>query len=307
MQDAKGGILLVDKEEGETSHDVVEKVRRALRTRRVGHAGTLDPFATGLLLIMIGEATKLAPFIAAETKAYDATVRLGIETDTYDRTGKVLRTTSTVQVEDLTIQEVLKGFLGEVKQVPPPYSAIKVRGRRAYKLAREGRAVKLAPRKVRIHELVATEINLPFIRLWVHCSSGTYVRSLASDIGKRLGCGAHLAELRRVSIGPFRVEKAMASKDLQEKRDVEIRERIISLVDALPHVPSVEMDKEMAKRVRNGYCPRQDELDLAEYVSGHGQPFYKLVHKGELVAIAGLGDTGEGSYSKALRLERVFR
>ena len=201
-------MLLVAKPAGPTSHDMVDLVRRALGTRRVGHTGTLDPFAAGLLVMVVGRATRLVPFAAAWTKAYEGRMRLGVSTDTDDATGAV-QEQRPVTLDRAVLERVLERFRGAVRQRPPAYSAVRVDGERAYRRARRGEAVEPAEREVLITALEVTAFAPPDVEFRVTVSGGTYLRSLARDIGAVLGCGAHLVTLRRTAVGPFRLEDAV--------------------------------------------------------------------------------------------------
>ena len=209
-------VLLVDKPEGPSSHDVVQVARRALGVRRVGHAGTLDPFATGLLLLCVGRATRLVEYFHLLSKVYSATAVLGVETDTEDRTGTVVeRSDAWRAVTREDIDRAAEGLRGEQAQVPPAFSAKKVAGRRAYEAARAGEALDLAAQSIRVHSLEVLDVRPPEVDFVADVSTGTYVRSLARDLGRRLGCGAHLGALRRLSIGPFTVADAVSLPDLE--------------------------------------------------------------------------------------------
>jgi tRNA pseudouridine55 synthase len=202
-------VLLVAKPAGPTSHDMVDIVRRSLGTRRVGHTGTLDPFAEGLLVMVVGRATRLVPFAAEWTKSYEGRLRLGATTDTDDATGQVLEQRP-VAVDRAGLERTLVGFRGTLRQRPPAYSAVKVAGERAYRRARRGEAVEPAERDVEIAVLEVTAFAPPDVEFRATVSAGTYVRSLARDIGAALGCGGHLVALRRTTVGPFRLEDAVA-------------------------------------------------------------------------------------------------
>jgi tRNA pseudouridine55 synthase len=214
------GILLVDKPEGWTSHDVVAKVRSIIKAEtgqkvKVGHTGTLDPFATGLLVLVLGKYTKQAGEFSKLDKVYEAELTLGKTSTTGDREGKISsQQTVGRRPEKEEIEEVLKGFTGEIEQIPPVFSAIKVGGRRAYKMARAGQEVKLEPRAVTIYEIIDVDYEYPKLKLTAKVSSGTYVRSLAEDIGQKLGTGAYLSALRRTQVGRFNVEKAQTVEAL---------------------------------------------------------------------------------------------
>jgi len=202
-------VLLVAKPAGPTSHDMVDIVRRSLGTRRVGHTGTLDPFAEGLLVMVVGRATRLVPFAAAWTKSYEGRLRLGATTDTDDATGQV-QEQRPVAVDRAALERTLDGFRGTVRQRPPAYSAVKVDGERAYRRARRGETVEPAERDIEIRALQVTTFAPPDVEFRATVSAGTYLRSLARDIGAALGCGGHLVALRRTTVGPFRLEEAVA-------------------------------------------------------------------------------------------------
>jgi tRNA pseudouridine55 synthase len=198
IKNAISGILVVDKPVGLTSHDVVDIIRRGTNIRRAGHTGTLDPRASGVLVVLIGPAVRLSEFVSASDKRYQAILRLGYSTDTYDAEGRFTQQApGLVNVTEEQFNEVLQRFVGEIEQTPPAYSAVKVHGRKAYEMAREGEEVELAPRKINVFHLEVLEWAPPEVVIDVHCSSGTYVRSLANDVGNALGCGAYLVGLRR--------------------------------------------------------------------------------------------------------------
>jgi tRNA pseudouridine55 synthase len=214
-------VLPVDKPEGPTSHDVVRAARKAVGSRRIGHTGTLDPFASGLLLLCVERATRLAEYLSARDKTYEAVARLGVVTDTLDREGSVVEErTGWEALGRGEIEAVLERFRGEIDQVPPDYSAKKVGGVAAYLRARRGESVTLPPVRVRIESLEVTHLDLPLVGLRVTCSSGTYVRSLAHDIGQALGVGAHLVKLRRTAIGELSVERSLAYESLPDAEAV---------------------------------------------------------------------------------------
>ncbi|NDJ85204.1 MAG: tRNA pseudouridine(55) synthase TruB [Chloroflexi bacterium] len=236
-----------------TSHDVVAKVRRATGIKKVGHAGTLDPLATGVLVLCLGKATRLSEFIMAHTKVYAAEIRLGIITDTYDAEGEVVHADST-PVSAEQVSAILPEFTGEIEQIPPMYSAIKRAGKKLYELAREGKTVERPARRVDITALYLTNWDFPRFSLQVTCSPGTYIRSLAHDIGERLGVGAHLAALRRVSSGDaFRVENAVAFDTLLAaiQRD-DWQQFLIGADVALADIPRIELDSEQSQQVQRG-------------------------------------------------------
>src|SRR3712207_6430707 len=213
--DVPPGLLLVDKPGGMTSHDVVARARRVLSVRRVGHAGTLDPMATGLLILGVGTATRLLGHVGGHDKTYEATIRLGQATVTDDREGEVLTTTSTTGIDDAAVAAALAAQTGPLQQVPSSVSAVKVAGRRSYDRVRAGESVELAPRSVTVHRLDVHRIERPApdlvdVEVTVSCTAGTYIRAIARDTGAALGVGGHLTALRRTASGPFSVERATA-------------------------------------------------------------------------------------------------
>jgi tRNA pseudouridine55 synthase len=206
----EGGFILINKPTGITSHDVVDKLREITKIKRIGHAGTLDPFATGLLILGIGrEFTKKLSIFQKKDKEYIATLKLGAESDTFDREGKIVEKKVKKIPERKEIEEVLKSFLGEIEQIPPAFSAKKIKGKKLYELARKGIKVEPKPQKVKIYEISILEYRFPYLKIKVKCSSGTYIRSLANDIGKKLGCGSFVEELIRTKIGEFSIENAV--------------------------------------------------------------------------------------------------
>jgi tRNA pseudouridine55 synthase len=219
------GILVVDKEKGITSHDVVQRLRRRLGVRRVGHAGTLDPNATGVLVLLIGKATKRSNEFLGQDKEYVATVRLGETRDTDDSDGEVT-SRSEVNVSPEELQKVLGMFIGVTEQVPPMYSAVKIKGKKLYELARKGRTVDREPRRVEIKEIELMDLRSPVIVLRVLCGKGTYIRQLARDIGEKLGCGAYLEELRRTRSGGLDLSMAIASTGIMTVSEKEILGRM---------------------------------------------------------------------------------
>ena len=223
MSEADPGLVVVDKPGGMTSHDVVARVRRLAGTRKVGHAGTLDPMATGVLLVGIGRATRLLGHLQLADKTYDATIRLGAATSTDDAEGEVLARTPAADVGEDAVRAALAGFVGEIDQVPSSVSAVKVDGRRAYDRVRAGEQVDLAARRVRIEAIDAREVThdehaqVTDAAVAVHCSTGTYIRSIARDLGDRLGVGGHLTSLRRTAVGPFGLDEARTLEELEER------------------------------------------------------------------------------------------
>ncbi|MFC1549205.1 tRNA pseudouridine(55) synthase TruB [Candidatus Omnitrophota bacterium] len=222
------GVLIVDKGKGMTSHDVVKAVRRKFSIKKVGHAGTLDPNATGVLILLLGKATKLSDRFLNEDKEYLAVMKLGERTDSGDSDGKLMETRK-VLVSEEEIKEVLRGFTGETEQVPPMVSAKQVKGKRLYKLARKGIEVEREPRKIFIKLIEVVDADIPLVTFKVICGKGTYIRQLAEDAGENLGCGAHLTELRRLRSGSFSLDQAITFSDLLEMDRETLHESIIRI------------------------------------------------------------------------------
>lgn len=245
------GLLLVDKPEGPTSHDMVEIVRRATAAQRVGHTGTLDPFATGLLLLCLGWATRLAEYLTPLPKVYHGVIRLGERTDTDDRTGKVIERSDAWRALDATrIRRVLEAQVGCIEQLPPAFSAKKLSGRRAYSVARAGGEVDLEVQRVTVRSIELHDVSLPDVSVEVACSSGTYVRAIARDVGDALGVGGHLAELRRLRIGEFSVDEAVRL-DRHTSADA-IRARLRPPAAAVAGLERLDLDLETAEGFRHG-------------------------------------------------------
>lgn len=254
------GLLLVDKGPGLTSSQVVERVRRTLRCRHVGHAGSLDPMATGLLLISVGEGTKLTEILMDAGKVYEAVVRLGEATDTEDREGQVTLRAPVPALTPEIVERVLEGFRGEIDQTPPRYSALKMGGVRAYDRARSGEDFEMKSRKVVVYSLTLLELGTDELRLLVHCGRGTYIRALARDIGRALGTEAHLGALRRTRVGPYRVETAIGIKDGAVPPREAMRESFMPLRRAFGDAPAVRVSEEYLGDLRFGRSPRLDQL-----------------------------------------------
>lgn len=249
------GLVIIDKPSGKTSHDIVAEVRALLGIKRVGHTGTLDPLATGVLPICINEATKMVPFLESHSKDYRATLVLGIKTDTLDLDGRIVeRCDPRVTPEE--VERVLGEFVGAIEQAPPQYSAVKFHGKPMYHWARKGIAVAARRRKVEIFALAIQEMALPYVTFTVSCSKGTYIRSLCADIGDRLGPGACLSALRRTRSGSFGEESALAldGTDPERKQNL-LKERMIRLTDTLPEIPSIRVEGPLAKKIQAGNQP----------------------------------------------------
>jgi len=272
------GVLVVDKPIGLTSHDVVQIIRRGTGIRRAGHTGTLDPRASGVLVILIGPAVRLSEYVSASDKRYQATIQLGRSTDTYDSEGTVTSATPVENISEEQFDEILQGYVGEIEQVPPPYSAVKVKGKKAYEMARKGKPVDLEPRIINVFNLEILEWAPPEVVIDVYCSSGTYVRSLANDLGDSLGTGAHLIGLRRTKSGQFTLRDAVPLRRLKESFDAgDWYQFLIPAADALGDWPMIELNPDEVELVRHGHrIPA--EPDASDWVRG-------LSQQGDLVAL----------------------
>lgn len=230
------GILLVDKPTDHTSHDVVARLRGKLRMKRVGHAGTLDPMATGLLIILVGKATRVSQYLMSLDKEYEGTIELGKVTDTQDAEGEVLETIPVPAFSEADILAAVKSFLGDQYQTPPMYSAVKIDGVPLYKSARKGEEVEREPRFIRVMSWEITRFALPRLDFRLRCTKGTYVRTLAHDLGRKLGCGAHLAALRRTASDKFHISQALTLDQINALSLPEIEKRLIAPRDAVPSI-----------------------------------------------------------------------
>jgi len=259
MQNIISGVLVVDKPIGMTSHQVVQVIRNGTRIKRAGHTGTLDPRASGVLVVLLGPAVRLSQYVSAENKRYHAIIKLGQKTDTYDSEGEITGT-SDIEVTQAQFEEALKGFVGEIQQVPPPYSAVKVKGKHAYDLARKGEDVELEPRLINVYSLDLLEWNPPEVVVDVHCSSGTYVRSLAYDVGELLGCGAYLTGLRRTKSGRFTLRDATPLRKLTDAFETNSwYQYLIPAAEALSEWPSITLNNEEIELVKHGHRIARDE------------------------------------------------
>lgn len=247
------GVIVVDKPRDWTSHDVVNKMRRIAATKKIGHLGTLDPIATGVLPLIIGRATRLAQFYTRSDKIYDGMVRFGFSTTTYDVAGEPTSEPVDAAIDAAILEPELEKFRGEFLQTPPPVSAKKVGGKRAYELARQAIAVDLAPVPVHVYEIEASEYRGAEVRVRVHCSGGTYMRSIAHELGRALGCGAHLKDLRRLSSGEFEIAQARTIEQLESLAAEErLIDALVPMSALLPGFPSVFVDDLTANQIRNG-------------------------------------------------------
>jgi len=267
------GILIIDKPAGITSHDVVARVRRILKMKRIGHTGTLDPFATGVMVILVGKATRLAQFLDKDAKEYEAVVQFGFETNTGDLTGLRIADCGLRIKENLQslnfdgIERVLENFRGEVEQTPPMYSAKKIAGKKLYELARKGIEIERKPVKVTIYKLEILNLKPETwnLKLKVVCSAGTYIRTLAQDIGRKLGVGAHLAELKRTRAGKFEISKAVTLEELEKIVAAEkLSEILISMNEAVSHLPEIKLSAEEINKTKNGIKLRVESAEIAD-------------------------------------------
>lgn len=270
------GIIIVNKEPGFTSFDVVAKLRGICRQRKIGHTGTLDPAATGVLPVCLGSGTKLCDMLTDKEKEYVAELLLGVRTDTQDTTGQILSTQEVTATEQ-QIREVCAGFVGEYDQIPPMYSALKVNGKKLYELAREGKVIERKARHVCIHELEILEIKLPVVKLRVSCSKGTYIRTLCEDIGNVLGCGGTMQSLRRTKVGPFTIDQALTLERIQALRDEDRLHTILRPVDSVfSDCPAMHVTAEGLKLLENGnvLSPHQLEENIL-YPAGEWVRIYR--------------------------------
>ena len=258
------GLLLADKGSGVTSFQVVAHLRRILRVPKVGHGGTLDPMATGLLPILLGDATKLTAYLQGQDKEYLATVRLGVATDTLDATGAVTEERPVPLLGADDVRTVLGRFVGEIEQVPPMYSALHVGGRRLHELARAGIAVERAPRRVRVNAFELIECAPPRLRVRVECGSGTYIRSLAADVGEALGCGGHVEALARTRVGPLRLEDAVPWMVIQQGDALALAAGVLPADRVVAHLRAVHLSPEAGRRLAHGQVVPLTDLIAAD-------------------------------------------
>ncbi len=254
--------------------------------KRVGHAGTLDPAATGVLLVCLGQASRVSEYLMELRKVYRATVRLGVSTTTYDAEGEVTATAEASGITEETVRAALKGFIGEIMQTPPAYSAVKVGGERAYRMARRGEAVALKPRRALVYRIEVLRYDPPHLEIEVECGKGTYIRSLAHDLGQALGCGAHLSALCRTRVGPFSVEDTVTVEELERGfEDGTWTERVMPMDCGLIHLPAITLHIEDEKDVRHGQAVRIDEERLTAVVVAPGVECRAYAEDGSLVGI----------------------
>jgi tRNA pseudouridine55 synthase len=299
------GFVVVDKPAGITSHDVVSRVRRILGTRKVGHTGTLDPFATGVLPVAVKDGTKAIPFLDEGIKCYEALMLLGVTTDTLDMTGTILSKSDSSHITPEQFVSILSHFTGAISQIPPMYSAIKQGGQPLYKLARQGVEVERTARAVEIYSLELLSFALPLVAIRVVCSRGTYVRTLADDIGRALGCGAALQELRRTQSGPFRIEDAVTLADLEVAAcEGRAKAYCVSPLAALGHLPDIPLTAAGVEGLRFGMSPSWNATFQEVPLVCTEETAVRLTADGTLVAIARLVP-GSGT-DAVIKLKRVL-
>ena len=285
------GVLLLDKPGGVTSNAALQRARRALCAEKAGHTGTLDPLASGLLPIVFGEATKFGGELLDAEKAYDAMLALGVTTTTGDAEGQVLERRP-IAVSRAAVDAAVVRFIGSIEQVPPMHSALKHAGRPLYVYARAGESIPRPSRRVTIHALQVVSLDADRLRILVRCSKGTYVRTLAEDLGAALGCGAHLAALRRTAAGPFTVDDAIGLDALEQRTEAEARLLLLPLEVLIRHLPAVELPAELARRFLSGQAVRSPDLAPGGRVRVHGPER----------AFLGIGEVGADAQLRPRRL-----
>lgn len=278
------GLLNINKPKGITSHDVVNRVRKLAGQRRVGHAGTLDPMATGVLLVCLGPATRLIEYVVPGQKQYRATIRFGLTTDTLDAEGQITAVNDASRLDEAHLRAILPAFVGDIRQIPPLFSAIKLEGRPLYQRARAGEVVEVAPRQVTLHALTWVAWQPPDLTLDITCSAGTYIRSLARDLGEAAGTGAHLAELIRTASGPWSLARAvpLAQLEREVEQDASAWQRYLYPADqAIVHLPQATLIEEDVRRVQQG---QQVQIEGALHLD-NSEPLRAYTPEGEFLAI----------------------
>lgn len=296
------GLLLIDKPQGCSSHDVVRNVRRLYSTRKVGHAGTLDPLATGVLVVAVGDATKVLQFLFTDDKSYRATFRLGVTTDTFDAQGNVLQTLPVPDMDAETIDRLCNRFRGDILQMPPMFSALKRGGVPLYKYARQGMDVERQSRQVTIQRLNILAVDGVDVTIETDCSKGTYIRSLVHDIGEAIGCGAHLTSLRRLRSGNFHIDQCHTLEHLEHIDDK--GSTLLSLSDALGHLPSATLNSKALESLAFGIPPDDSQCQLSGVLSEGEQ--LRLLDNNKLVAVATYQPQRQKEKRGDFELIRVF-
>jgi len=306
------GIVVIDKPAGLTSHDVVSEVKRILGAKKAGHTGTLDPMATGVLPVCINEATKLAQFLSAEKKTYLATMLLGVQTDTQDTEGNVTQKSDRVVPEE-DIREALRRMVGKIKQVPPAYSALKHKGKPLYQYARAGEFPEISAREVEIFSLNVRDISLPYVTFDISCSKGTYIRTVCSDVGNALGCGATLSGLRRLQSGFFTEDMALSLKDVPAaEKKKELLAKMLPMAQSLRIFAAIEVSESLADKLRAGFQPDVEMMrqNVLPFLAA-GDMIKFINPAGHLVAVAEMQmPTSEmadrNGRTQAARMLRIF-
>ncbi|RLB67039.1 MAG: tRNA pseudouridine(55) synthase TruB [Deltaproteobacteria bacterium] len=297
------GVLVIDKPQGMTSFDIVRQVRRWGKIRRVGHAGTLDPLATGVLPVAVGWATRLVEYMMAGDKTYQATLKLGATTDTQDSEGQILEEKDWQHVDRASFDEAVTGFVGDIEQMPPMYSALKKDGKPLYQLARQGIEVERQLRPVRINSLEVDNFSPPYITFTVACSKGTYVRTICHDIGETLNCGAHMTALRRLSCGQFDETVSYTLDELQELMDQGKSLPLLSPAEALADWPALTISGAVLGRLQDGVAPDMAEVDVTGLAAGDRVRFLAA---NNLVAVAHFTPGGHGERPGDFEVIKVF-
>ena len=297
------GVLIVDKPHGKSSFDIVRQVRRLCKTRRVGHAGTLDPMATGVLPVAVGWATRLVEYMMAGDKTYQATLMLGEATDTQDSEGKILEVKEWKHVDRAALDKAIAGFVGEIVQLPPMYSALKKDGKPLYLLARQGVEVERKPRSLRIDSLVIDDFSPPFVTFTVRCSKGTYIRTLCHDLGQKLGSAAHMTTLRRLSCGHFDTSVSHSLDELQKLVDQGRPLPFLTPAEVLTDWPALTVAGDVLGRLQDGVAPDMSGLDVSTLSAGDQVCF---LAKDSLVAVANFTPGGHGKRPGDFEIIKVF-
>lgn len=306
------GVVVIDKPAGLTSHDVVSEVKKILGARKAGHTGTLDPLATGVLPVCINEATKLAQFLSTEKKTYLATMLLGVRTDTQDTEGKITETSNKIVPEE-DIRMALGRLVGKLKQIPPAFSALKLKGKPLYKYARAGEFPEVAARDVEIFSLNVKDVTFPYATFEISCSKGTYIRTVCSDIGDALGCGACLSGLRRLQSGFFTVDMAVSLEtDNREEKKKELLSKMLPMVQSLPAYAAIEVSDDLVDKLRAGFQPDVDMIrqNVLSFLAA-GDMIKFISPGGHLVAVAQMQASAsemahQDGRTQAARMLRVF-
>jgi tRNA pseudouridine55 synthase len=297
------GVLIIDKPQGKTSFDIVRQVRRLCKTRRVGHAGTLDPLATGVLPVAVGWATRLVEYMMAGDKIYQTTLKLGAATDTQDSEGRILEEKAWQHVDRAALDKAVASFIGEIEQLPPMYSALKKNGKPLYLLARQGVEVERQPRSLRIDTLVVDDFSPPFVTFTVRCSKGTYVRTLCHDLGQKLDSAAHMIALRRLSCGHFDTSASHTLDELQELVEQDKPLPLLTPAEVLADWPALVVSGEVLGRLQDGVAPDMVGLDVSALSVGDRVCF---LAEDSLVAVANFTPGGLGKRPGDFEVIKVF-